>query len=132
MHEYSGDDIVQRSFRDSVRLRPGMWIGGIGNQGVLHMTLEIVANCFDQALLGRASRIAVTLHADGSIEVIDDGPGVNLEDEQVYGWFSEGHREPTADGHHPHTHLNSWGVGVGVVNFLSRKMVVNTRRPTVL
>ena len=60
-----------------VRKRPGMYIGSTGPRaGLLHLVMELVSNSFDEVLAGRATRIDVSLGADGSIMVSDDGSGM--------------------------------------------------------
>jgi DNA gyrase subunit B len=103
-----------------------MYIGGTGPAGRMHLVLELVGNAVDLALLGRARTIDVSLHDDGSVEVSDDGPGLDISNSVVRQWFADGHQRPTADGHYPHIHLNGWGVGAAVVNFLSARFRVVT------
>lgn len=74
---------------EAVRRRPGMYIGSNDARGLQHLLWEVIDNSVDEALPGYASRIEVTLHADGSVTVTDDGGGAS-------------------DGRH--------GVGVTVVN----------------
>ncbi len=108
-------------YRQSVRRRPGMYIGGTGPVGQMDLVLELVGNAVDLVLQGKAQAIEVSLHDDGSVEISDDGPGLDLSNPVVRGWFADGHQGPTADGHYPHVHLNSWGGGAAVVNFLSSR-----------
>jgi len=113
--------------REMIRKRPGMYIGGTGHTGVTHLIWELVGNSVDQVLAGRASEVQINIHKDGSIEVVDDGPGMNLLDERVRSYFLEWHSEPTADAHSPHIHVAQWGVGLSVPTALSTRLTVTTR-----
>ena len=110
-------------FRDSVRLRPGMYIGGTGEQGVLELVSELVANAIDQHWAGRCSAIDVAVF-DGEITVRDDGPGMA----EPARYFERPSDQPTVDGHRPHVHITSRGIGLPVVNALSERLGVSTIR----
>lgn len=119
---------------EAVRKRPGMYIGSTDSRGLMHCLWEIIDNSVDEALAGAASNIVVILHADGSVEVQDDGRGVPVDEvpgtglsgvEVVYtklhaGGKFGGESYASSGGLH--------GVGASVVNALSSRMDVEVDR----
>ncbi|MDY5148447.1 DNA topoisomerase IV subunit B [Actinotignum sanguinis] len=132
--EYSARHLQVLEGLEAVRKRPGMYIGSTDSRGLMHCLWEIIDNGIDEALEGFATHITVTLYADGSVEVTDDGrgvpvdtvPGVGLSGvEVVYtrlhagGKFGGGSYSASGGLH---------GVGASVVNALSARMDVKVRR----
>ena len=73
---YGADDLTHLEGLEAVRKRPGMYIGSTDSRGINHLFTEIVDNSTDEGVAGHASRVVVTLHADGSVQVDDDGRGI--------------------------------------------------------
>lgn len=73
---YGADDLTHLEGLDAVRKRPGMYIGSTDSRGINHLANEIIDNCTDEGVAGHATRISVTLHSDGSVQVDDDGRGI--------------------------------------------------------
>ncbi|MCI6746649.1 MAG: DNA topoisomerase IV subunit B [Anaerolactibacter massiliensis] len=126
---YEDDDIQILHGLDPVRKRPGMYIGSTDSHGLHHLIWEIVDNSIDEALNGYGKKITITLNADGSCTVEDEGRGMpigmhksGVNTLQVIftvlhagGKFSSEGGYKTAGGLH--------GVGASVVNALSEWLV---------
>jgi DNA gyrase subunit B len=73
---YGADDLTHLEGLEAVRKRPGMYIGSTDSRGINHLFTEVVDNATDEGIAGFATRVVVTLHADGSVQVDDNGRGI--------------------------------------------------------
>ena len=75
---YTAKDLAVLEGLEAVRKRPGMYIGSTDSRGLMHCLWEIIDNSVDESLAGHCKKIDINLESDGSIEVHDDGRGIQI------------------------------------------------------
>ncbi|MFC7534703.1 type IIA DNA topoisomerase subunit B [Actinoplanes sp. GCM10030250] len=131
---YGADDLTHLEGLDAVRKRPGMYIGSTDSRGINHLANEIIDNSTDEGVAGHATRVAVTLHADGSLQVDDDGRGIPTDVHAKSGLsgvelvLTRLHAGGKFGGSGYKTSGGLHGVGASAVNALSLRFDVTVKR----
>ncbi|MBI2046983.1 ATP-binding protein, partial [Candidatus Pacearchaeota archaeon] len=132
--KYGAEEIKVLEGLEGVRMRPSMYIGSTGKEGLHHLVYEVVDNSVDECLAGVCTSIKITINKDGSVRVEDNGRGIPVD---IHPQFKKSALEIVITKLHAGGKFDKkaymisgglHGVGISVVNALSKKMIAEVRR----
>jgi DNA gyrase subunit B len=132
--KYDASQIKVLEGLEGVRKRPSMYIGSTGKEGLHHLIYEVVDNSVDEALAGFCKEIKIFINKDGSVTIEDDGRGIPVDIHPVYKLpaiqiaITKLHAGGKFDKKAYMISGGLHGVGLSVVNALSKKMIVQVKR----
>ncbi len=132
--EYSAEKIKVLEGLEGVRKRPSMYIGSTSKDGLHHLIYEAVDNSVDEALAGSCTEIKVSINKDGSVTIEDDGRGIPVDAHPIYKIpavqvaLTKLHAGGKFDKKSYMISGGLHGVGISVVNALSKKLIIEIKR----
>jgi DNA gyrase subunit B len=132
--EYTAKQIQVLEGLEGIRKRPSMYIGSTGKDGLQHLIYEVVDNSVDEALIGCCKKIKISINKDGSATIEDDGRGIPVERHPTYHMpgvqvaLTKLHAGGKFDKKSYAISGGLHGVGISVVNALSKKLIIEIKR----
>ena len=132
--KYSAEKIKVLEGLEGVRKRPSMYIGSTSGDGLHHLIYEVVDNSVDEALAGYCTKINVSLNKDGSATIEDNGRGIPVDMHPIYKVpavqvaLTKLHAGGKFDKKSYMISGGLHGVGISVVNALSKKLIIDIKR----